>query len=183
MRFQPWPRTTAQNFWALVYFANLIGSVLLAVIVFYANTWQQNDLQVGAYALKVGVTKVNLHFVEAFAMGMLCNWLVCLAVWMAAASKQVIGKIFGIFFPIMAFIALGYEHCVANMFYIPKAIFLASRPEVLAVANIPAEKLANLNWTGLVHNLVPVTLGNIASAAIFIAAFYWAAYLKNKDGA
>ncbi len=166
--------------WTLVYFSNLIGAVLLAIIVFYANGWQQNDLQVGVYALKIGVGKVNLSFAEAFTRGILCNWLVCLAVWMSAASRNVIGKIFAIFFPIMAFIALGYEHCVANMFYIPKAMMLATRPEIVAAANVAADKLEHLNMLGFINNLIPVTLGNITSAAIFLAFFYWAAYLKTQ---
>lgn len=168
--------------WILVYIANFVGAVTLAIIVFYTNLWQQNDLLLGAYALKVGVTKVNLTFAEAFTRGILCNLLVCLAIWMASASKNVIGKIFAIFFPIMAFIALGYEHCVANMFYIPKSILLATRPEVIAVANIDPEKLSHLNALGFVHNLIPATLGNIIGGAIFLASFYWAVFVKGQDG-
>jgi formate/nitrite transporter FocA (FNT family) len=97
---------------------------------------------------------------------------------MSAASRNVIGKIFGIFFPIMAFIALGYEHCVANMFYIVKSMMLATRPELIAAANIDPEKLSHLNALGFVHNLVPATLGNIVGGAIFLATFYWAAFVK-----
>ena len=167
--------------WVLVYFANFIGSVVLAFLVFYANTWQQNDLLLGAYALKVGVAKVNLTFTEAFTRGILCNLLVCLAVWMSTASKNVIGKIFAIFFPIMAFIALGYEHCVANMFYIPKAMLLATKPEVLAIANLDPEKLSHLNTLGFINNLFPATLGNIVGGAIFLAFFYWVAFVKEQD--
>ncbi|OGI26547.1 MAG: hypothetical protein A2287_03420 [Candidatus Melainabacteria bacterium RIFOXYA12_FULL_32_12] len=166
--------------WGLVYFSNMIGSVLLAFLVVYANTWQQNDVLVGASALTVATAKVNLTFVEAFTRGILCNWLVCLAVWMSAASKNVIGKIFAIFFPIMAFIALGYEHCVANMFYIPKGILLATKPEILAAAHLDPAKLAHLNLTGFVNNLIPVTLGNIIGAVVFIAFFYWAAYVRTS---
>ena len=134
----------------------------------------------GAYALNIGVAKVNLTFIEAFAKGILCNWLVCLAIWMAAASKHVIGKIFAIFFPIMAFVALGYEHCIANMFFIPKAIMLATQPEVVKAAHVSLTQLKHLNVAGLLNNLIPVTLGNIVSAALFIAFFYWAAFLKNE---
>lgn len=166
--------------WIIVYFANMIGSVMLALLVFYADTWQQNNCLVGAAALKIAVAKVNLTFVEAFARGILCNWLVCLAVWMAAASRNVIGKIFAIFFPIMAFIALGYEHCVANMFYIPKALLLATKLEVIAAAHLMPEQLANLNLIGFVNNLIPVTLGNIVGAAVFLALFYWTAYVRSS---
>jgi formate transporter len=164
--------------WTLVYFANMVGSVLLAVLVFYANTWQQNDMQLGVYALKVGVAKVNLTFVEAFTRGILCNWLVCLAIWMASASRNVIGKIFAIFFPIMAFIALGYEHCVANMFFIPKAMLLATKPEIISLANIDPEKLSHLNLLGFAQNLIPATLGNTVGAVVFLAFFYWVAFVR-----
>lgn len=167
--------------WILVYIANFMGSVILAIIVFYTNLWQQNDLLLGAYALKVGVTKVNLTFAEAFTRGILCNLLVCLAIWMASASKNIIGKIFAIFFPIMAFIALGYEHCVANMFYISKSILLATKPEVVAAANIDPEKLSHLNALGFAHNLIPATLGNIIGGAIFLASFYWAVFCKRTS--
>ena len=167
--------------WGLVYCANFIGSILLATIVFYSNSWQQNNYLVGAYALNIGVAKTNLPFLEAFAKGILCNWLVCLAIWMSAASKHVIGKIFAIFFPIMAFVALGYEHCIANMFFIPKAIMLTTQPEVVKAAHVSLAQLKNLNATGLINNLIPVTLGNIVSAALFIAFFYWAAFLKNES--
>jgi formate transporter len=167
--------------WTLVYSANFVGSVLLAIIVFYTNLWQQNDLLLGVYALKIGVTKVNLTFTEAFTRGILCNWLVCLAIWMSAASRSVIGKIFSIFFPIMAFIALGYEHCVANMFYITKSIMLATRPELIVAANIDPEKLSHLNTLGFIKNLVPATLGNIVGGVIFLASFYWAAFVKAQD--
>ncbi len=166
--------------WGLVYVANFLGSVLLAFLVFYANTWQQNDLLLGAYALKVGITKVNLTFTEAFTRGILCNWLVCLAIWMSAASRNVIGKIFAIFFPIMAFIALGYEHCVANMFFIPKAMLLATKPEVIAAANLDPELLSHLNTLGFIKNLIPATLGNIIGGGVFLASFYFAAYVKEQ---
>lgn len=167
--------------WSLVYSANLIGSLLLVFLTFYTNTWQQNGMQIGNYALKIGITKVNLTFIEALTRGILCNWLVCLAIWMAAASRSIIGKIFAIFFPIMAFVALGYEHSIANMFFIPKAILLATQPELVALANVAPEKLANLNIFGFVKNLVPVTLGNIVGGVIFLATFYWLAFVKNQD--
>jgi len=166
--------------WGVVYCANFIGSILLAVVVFYTNTWQQNNFLVGAYALKIAVMKVNLTFLEIFTRGILCNLLVCLAIWMASASQNVIGKIFAIFFPIMVFVAIGYEHCIANMFFISKALLLATKPELLALTHLAPEQLANLNLNGFVNNLIPATLGNIVGSVVFLVSFYWTAYVKVK---
>ena len=160
--------------WAIVYVANLVGSVLLAFIYYKTNLWQTGNLGVGISALKIANAKVNLTFGEAFARGILCNWLVCLAVWMAIASREVAGKILAIFFPIMAFVASGFEHCVANMYFIPMGLFLKGT-QVAGVYNL---NLANLNPMGFVSNLIPVTLGNIIGGAFFVGCVYWAVYVK-----
>jgi len=136
----------------------------------------------GVGALKIAVTKVNLPFTEALARGILCNWLVCLAVWLAAASKEVVSKIFAIFFPIMTFVALGFEHSIANMYFIPLGIMLKS--PLMDNAGIAAEKLANLNWNGfLIGNLLPVTIGNIIGGAFFVGFLYWIAYVRKAKKA
>lgn len=167
--------------WLLVYGGNLLGSLLLAGLVVMATTWQQNEALVGAYALKIAVGKVNLSFGEAFARGILCNLLVCLAVWMSVAARDVVGKLFAIFFPIMAFIALGYEHCIANLFYIPKGMLLMHNSEILAHAaafHISPAALQHLNLAGFIGNLIPVTLGNIVGGGVFIAGTYAFSFLK-----
>lgn len=166
--------------WVVVYCANFFGSVLLAVIVFYANLWKQNDFLLGVYALKIGIAKVDLDFVEAFCRGVLCSCLVCLAIWVSTASRSIIGKIFGIFFPIMTFVALGCEHCVANMFYISKSMMFATKPEILAAAHIDPGQLSHLSAGGFISNLVPVTLGNIVGGVVFLASFYWVAFVREQ---
>ncbi len=101
--------------WFFVYFANLAGGLLLVIIMYYSGLWKTSNMGVGAAALNTAVAKVNLSFGEAFFRGIGCNWLVSLAVWLAFAGKDTISKIFGIYFPIMAFVASGFEHSVANM--------------------------------------------------------------------
>ena len=160
--------------WAIVYVANLVGSVLLAFIYYKTNLWKIGDLGVGISALKIANVKVNLTFGEAFARGILCNWLVCLAVWMAITSREVVGKILAIFFPIMAFVASGFEHCVANMYFIPTGLFLKGT-QVAAVSGL---NLDNLNHMGFLLNLIPVTLGNIIGGAFFVGCAYWTVYVK-----
>uniref|UniRef100_A0A7C4XTS1 Formate/nitrite transporter family protein n=1 Tax=Caldisericum exile TaxID=693075 RepID=A0A7C4XTS1_9BACT len=167
--------------WVVVYIGNFVGSIILAAFLFWGGTWSLNGNLVGANALKVALSKTSLTFAQAFFRGILCNWLVCMAVWMAMASKDVIGKLFAIYFPIMAFVASGFEHSVANMFFIPYGIFLKGNPKVLEVTGKTLADLANLNWgTLFTVNLIPVTLGNLVGGAIFVGAVYWYVYLLSK---
>ena len=160
--------------WGVVYAANFIGSVLLAFIMYESGLWKMASGAVGAKAVAIAVAKVNLSFTEAFFRGVGCNWLVCLAVWMALSAKEIAGKVLVIFFPIMAFVALGYEHCVANMYFIPLGLFLKAAGAVTAAAG----DLASLTWGRfLLANLVPVTLGNIVGGAVFVGCAYWWAYV------
>ncbi len=167
------------NNWFWVYVANFIGSLLLVWIMYATGLWKTGDFGVGAKALAIANGKVNLAWGAAFARAIGCNWLVCLAVWLAVASKDVVGKIFAIYFPIMAFVASGFEHSVANMYFIPMGILLKNNADVVAAAGL-TDKLANLNWGGFVNNLIPVTLGNIVGGAFFVSALYWAVYSKGK---
>jgi formate/nitrite transporter len=160
--------------WTIVYVANFIGAIFLAWLYYHTDLWKAGNMAVGLSALKIANAKVNLTFVQALSRGILCNWLVCLAVWMAIASREVVGKIFAIFFPIMAFVALGFEHCVANMYFIPMGMFLKNAGIASAGFN-----LVNLTWGGFIfRNLVPVTIGNIIGGAFFVGCLYWLVYVK-----
>jgi formate transporter len=169
--------------WGLVYFANLLGALSLAGLMFYTYQWMFNDYGVGANALLIANAKVNLSFGSALARGILCNVLVCLAVWLCFSARTVTGKILSILFPITAFVAAGFEHSIANMYFIPMGILLAHQPAVLGAAGVTANGVANLNWAGFTANLVPVTIGNIIGGGILIGAIYWLAYLRRERGA
>jgi formate/nitrite transporter len=138
----------------------------------------------GGFVIKTAVSKVGLSFGGAFFMGVLCNILVCAAVWMAAASKDIAGKVLVIFFPIWLFITSGFEHSVANMYYISAGIFAAGNAQWAAKAfemDVTASGLESLGWlTMLVNNLLPVTLGNIVGGAVLVGVLYWLAYLKGS---
>lgn len=167
--------------WTLVYLANFIGSILLAALIFGSGLWKTGDLGVGAAALKVASAKVNLSFLEAFLRGVGCNWLVCLAVWLAVAGRDIVSKIFGVYFPIMAFVASGFEHSIANMYFIPMGLFLKQNPAVVNAAGLTGA-IDHLTWLGfLVGNLIPVTLGNVVGGALFVGGVYYLVYLRNKD--
>lgn len=168
--------------WSIVYVANLIGSLLVAYIMFGSGLLEGANVAVGAAALKTAAGKASLAFWPAFFRGIMCNWLVCLAVWMALTSRNTIGKVWAIFFPIMAFVASGFEHSIANMYFIPIGILLKGVNEVVAAATaagLAPEKLANVGLYGfLVRNLIPVTLGNIVGGGFFVATLYWLAYVR-----
>lgn len=167
---------TMMKRWGLVYVANLIGSLILALIFYFSGLWKTGGGALGGAAVSIAYTKVSLGFGEALVRGIGCNWLVCLAVWMALAARQTVGKIFAIFFPIMGFVAIGFEHCVANMYFIPAGIFLVNWAGIAAPAGFAPEVL---NWISFLwDNLLPVTIGNIIGGAVFVGMSYWGAYLR-----
>ncbi len=162
--------------WTLVFIANFIGSIILALLFVYSGLWKTGGEALGTAAVNIANNKVNLDFMEALIRGIGCNWLVCLAVWMAMAARQTIGKIFAIFFPIMGFVAIGFEHCIANMYFIPVGIFLTSWTDISIPATLDP---ASLNWFGFVfRNLLPVTIGNIIGGVVFVGMSYWGAYIS-----
>lgn len=166
-----------------VYLGNLVGSLIVSFLAYYSGQWKYGAGALGAYTIKVAFGKLNLSFGTAVASGILCNILVCVAALMASASKDAVGKIFGCFFPIWAFVIAGYEHCVANMYYIPAGIIAAADPafaqKAMELYGYTAEDLAMLNPVNMiVNNLIPVTIGNIIGGMLFVAVPY--VYLYNK---
>ncbi len=169
--------------WGLVYFANLLGALSLVGLMFYTYQWAFNGYGVGANALLIANAKVNLSFGSALARGILCNVLVCLAVWLCFSARTVTGKILSIIFPITAFVAAGFEHSIANMYFIPMGMLMAGQSAVLGAAGVTADGIANLSWSGFAGNLIPVTIGNIIGGGILVGAVYWLAYLSRERGA
>lgn len=166
--------------WTIVYIGNFIGSVVIALLIYYSGCSHNSHEALGVLSLTTAYQKVNLTWVEAFTRGILCNWLVCLAIWMASSARLVIGKIFAIFFPIMTFVASGYEHSIANMFFLTNGIFAKHTASIVAASGLTAEQLSTLNIKALfVNNLIPVTLGNIVGAIFFVVFFFWTAYLRD----
>lgn len=166
--------------WSLVYIGNIIGSVIVALLIYYSGCSHNSHEALGVMGLTTAYTKASLPFVEAFTRGILCNWLVCLAIWMASSSRHVIGKIFAIFFPIMTFVASGYEHSVANMYFLTNGLFLKHTPAIAATSGLTADQLAGFTWkTCLFGNLIPVTLGNLVGAFVFVVLLFWTAYLRD----
>jgi len=168
--------------WGIVYFTNLIGSLLLVLVVFYSQFWALDGFKVGVNALSIANAKVNLAFWPAFARGVLCNTLVCLAVWLCFSARSTVDKVFAILFPITAFVACGFEHSIANMYFIPMGIAMTGQSKVLEVAGLTASQVAHLNLNGFIGNLIPVTLGNIVGGT-FVGSMYWLIYLRKERAA
>ena len=157
----------------VVWLSNFAGSVLFAAMVSFSTQFNYTSGLLGAFTIKVAMGKLSLSFGAAFISGILCNFFVCLAVLMAASAKDIGGKVWAIFFPIMAFVVSGYEHCVANMYYIPAGIFAASNESYVQAAmdayGYTAAQLDGLSWGNmLINNMIPVTLGNIVGGMIFV---------------
>lgn len=170
--------------WLIVYFGNFVGAVSMAIWINSTQQWAANGYLVGAKAVLIANAKVTLPFIVAFSRGVLCNALVCLAVWLCMSGRTTTDKILSIIFPITAFVALGFEHSVANMYFIPMGLLLKGNPDVLAAAASMTGKtvdLSNLTLQAfLVKNLIPVTLGNIIGGGILVGLVYWFVYLRGK---
>jgi len=159
----------AEN-WGIVIAGNLAGSVFFAWLMFRSNLWQSGHL--AEHAVAIAGAKSRLPFDVALIRGVLCNWLVCLAVFMATAARDIPGKLLACYVPIMAFVASGFEHSVANMYFIPTGILLS---EKLGRAE------TGLDWVNFfLGNILPVTLGNILGGVVFVAFAYWFIYLKGN---
>jgi len=166
--------------WVIVYTGNFIGALGTVVLMFFTRQYTFGSNAVGIAALRTGVAKVELTFIQAIALGILCNGLVCLAVWLTYSARSTTDKIFAMVFPITAFVAAGFEHSIANMYFIPYALFIKMFDAEFIHAigdNVP--HLEKLTWqTFFVNNLLPVTIGNIIGGAVLVAAVYWTIFLR-----
>jgi formate/nitrite transporter len=172
-------RALARN-WGIVYIGNFVGSIGTAVLMFLSRQYTFGGGEVGRVALSIANGKVNLSFGQAIVLGILCNILVCLAVWLTFSARSTIDKIAAIIFPVSAFVAAGFEHSIANMYFIPIGLLIKTfDPAFTASTGLD---LANLTWSAFfVNNLLPVTIGNIVGGAVFVAALYWAIFLRQAD--
>jgi formate/nitrite transporter len=169
--------------WAVVYLGNCAGSLLVVLLIFLSGQLDFSDGMLGAFTIKTAVYKTGLNFPKAFCMGILCNVLVCAAILMACAAKDIAGKIGAVFFPIWLFVASGFEHSIANMYFIPAGILAKTNSHWLqqaVAAGVRPEQIAALNIkTFLINNLLPVTLGNIVGGSILIGLVYWLTYVRS----
>jgi len=166
--------------WAIVYIGNFVGAIGTAILMFFTGQYTFGSNSVGIAALKIGVAKCDLTFIQAIALGILCNALVCMAVWLTFSARSTVDKIVSIIFPITAFVAAGFEHSIANMYFIPYALFIKMfDQDFMATVGDKVANLDTLTWQAFwLNNLLPVTIGNIIGGAVLVAAVYWAIFLR-----
>lgn len=168
--------------WLIVYVGNFLGALATACLMVATRQYTFGKDTVGVAALNTAVSKCSLGFLQAIALGILCNALVCLAVWLSFSARSTVDKIACILFPITAFVAAGFEHSIANMYYVPYALLLKTLdPGFVARVGASVPNLDKLTWNNfVVFNLMPVTLGNIIGGTVLVAAVYWSVYLRHK---
>lgn len=167
--------------WGIVYVGNFIGAVSTAVLVFMSQQYMSANGALGINALTIANTKTGLEFVPALVLGVLCNALVCMAVWLCMSARTTTDKILAIVFPITAFVAAGFEHSIANMYFIPIGLFIKqfAPDKFWETAGVTAADYGNLTWSNFFFgNLLPVTLGNIIGGAVMVGLVYWFIYLR-----
>jgi formate transporter len=167
--------------WSLVYLGNFIGSIATAILMYFTRYYLFGSGFIGLNMLNSANAKCELDFIQAIALGIACNALVCLAVWLCYSARTTTDKILSIIFPISAFVAAGFEHCVANMYIIPMALFIkAGAPNSFwSDLGRSATDYAGLTWSNFfLANLLPVTLGNIFGGSVMVGLVYWFIYLR-----
>jgi formate/nitrite transporter len=169
--------------WVLTFTGNFVGAIVTAGLMFYTTQFMFGDGAVGLVALSTANAKTSLAFVPALTLGVMCNALVCLAVWMCFSARTIVDRVLAIVPPIAAFVAAGFEHSIANIYFIPMGLFIkAGAPDAFwrAIGKVPAD-FPELTWSNfLIGNLVPVTIGNIIGGSIMVTAVYWFVYLRSK---
>ncbi|NCP86494.1 MAG: formate transporter FocA [Anaerolineae bacterium CG_4_9_14_3_um_filter_57_17] len=169
--------------WGIVYAGNFVGSIGTVFLMLMTRQYTFGGAAVGVAALKTAVAKCQFTFWQALALGILCNALVCLAVWMTFSARSTTDKILAIIPPITAFVAAGFEHSIANMYFVPYGLLMAQfDPDFVASVAAKVPQLEALTWGNfLVNNLIPVTLGNVIGGALLVAAIYWAVFLHQRE--
>ncbi len=169
--------------WVVVYIGNFVGSVLTALIVFLSKQYTFGGNAIGLAALNTGNTKTGFDFIQAVALGIMCNALVCMAVWLCYSARSTTDRILAIIPPISCFVAAGFEHSVANMYFIPVALFIKNFDSTVynAIVKSSGINFSNLTWGNFfIKNLLPVTIGNIIGGAFMVGVIYWFVYLRKQ---
>ncbi|MCD7775436.1 MAG: formate/nitrite transporter family protein [Clostridiales bacterium] len=162
-----------------VYIGNFIGSVMVSLLAYFGKIFDNYKTQMAASVIKSASAKMCMGFLPMFVLGIGCNILVCIAVWMSFGASSVGGKICAVFFPIMTFVVCGFEHSVANMYYLSAGLLAKTNPDYLAAASELGIDYSNLTLSNaLLYNLLPVTLGNILGGMVFVGLLYWFVYLS-----
>jgi formate transporter len=176
------PLTTMLRAWAIVYIGNFIGAVGTALLVFLSGQYLAGRGAVAAVVLKIAADKTALSFGHALFLGILCNVLVCLAVWLSLGARSTADKLFAVIFPVSAFVAAGFEHSVANMYFIPLGLFVKAwgPADMWSQLATSAAAFGGLTWPAFFASLIPVTIGNVIGGGVLVGGVYWFIYLRKR---
>lgn len=166
--------------WALVFIGNFVGALGTAILVLLSGQYLSGDGSIASVALSLAVSKVALPFNRALFLGILCNVLVCLAVWLSIGARSTSDKVIAVLFPVSAFVAAGFEHSVANMYVIPLGLLIKWGAPAALWTQVPADIAASLTLSGFIWNLVPVTIGNLIGGGALVGGVYWFVYLRPR---
>jgi formate transporter FocA len=167
--------------WVIVYAGNFVGAIATAALLYVAGQYEFGNGAVGLQAVSIAASKTSLGWVQALVLGAFCNALVCMAVWLCYSARTTADKVLAIIPPIAAFVAAGFEHSVANMYFIPYGLLVQSNDDYWSQQDITLPTSPDLTWAGFVtSNLVPVTIGNILGGALMVGAIYWFIYLRPR---
>jgi formate/nitrite transporter len=167
--------------WTIVYVGNFVGALSIALAVLLAGTHRAGAGAFGATALRIAADKLHLEFGQAVMLGILCNVLVCLAVWLALSARTTADRVLAVVPPIAAFVAAGFEHSIANMYFVPLGLFIASFDPAFVAARGLEAHAQMLSWSAFLgRNLLPVTIGNVIGGALLVGGVYWFVYLRPR---
>ncbi len=169
--------------WAIVYVGNFVGAMLTTLVIYWSGFYEGANGTTGTQALMIAAHKTSLGTREAVLLGVLANALVCLAIWLSLSARSVTDKIVAIIFPVTAFVACGFEHSIANMYFIPAGLFIKTwAPQTFWTAtNTHAAQYPTITWRNyLAGNLLPVTIGNVIGGAVLVGLIYWFVYLRGR---
>jgi formate transporter len=170
--------------WGLVYVGNLVGALATVLLVYLGGQYEFGDGAVGANALAIANAKAGLDFWQALVLGILCNALVCMAIWLTYSARSVADKILAIIFPISAFVAAGFEHSIANMYFLPIGLLVRDEGSeaFFAAADLSPGDFPGLTWSNaIVDNLIPVTIGNVIGGSLMVGLVYWLVYVRTRS--
>ena len=177
------PLTWLLRNWGIVYVGNLVGALATVLLVFAGGQYEFGGGEIGVSALSIAEAKGSLGFGQALALGIMCNALVCLAIWLTYSARSVTDKILAVLFPITAFVAAGFEHSIANMFFLPMGVLIREQGSDSfwsSVSETPAD-FANVTWADTVANLIPVTIGNVVGGSLMVGLVYWLIYVRTRS--
>lgn len=167
--------------WFFVYIGNFVGSMIIVYFMSKSGLFHSGSDLLGGVTIRIASVKVEFTFIQAVILGIMCNLLVCLAIWMSFGAKDITGKMLSGFFPVWLFVTSGFEHSIANMYYVPAGILAKENPALAAASGLSAERLSNLNWSSFfTNNLIPVTIGNLIGGTVFVGLIYWFLHLRKK---